>query len=499
MKSMKKKVALLLSLVLLISFMPVAFADDTDIEYHFATFDEVRTSDFNFASSRTDYDLGLGLSSKSDGVVATYVANQSAGPVAYDADGGVNGTGAIVLTAFGNDGKQTLIKTNSVTVPSGGVIEFSYDFCALLPSDSFMANKFTSGTTTEGKFYLGTTNGTALISVSYVGGDWKFVSADGTRTAAVPTLSLSTDGSPDASGSYFPASWVVVGTGTDTAQKTKWLHLVVRQYSDGKREGTVYDLETGEALFTETVSSYSSSTSFNFDISRMERCTNAGGEAAHHYRKTTIAYDNVTLRVYNPTITAPEVRSEDVEAEEVARNATFTFGFSQPVSGTIILKEKVSGNTVTTTTTPLGADKLKLSWTGLLAKGTEYEISFENVTNGTLACGTEPITFTTEDLHLWNDVEISPVSAGSGAMSVSFTVSDELEYPLFTGSMLVAAYKNGSLIGVDMVVLTNEDTTQAITKTVNLGTLPQGATLDIILLDVDTGAVPLAMGTTEVQ
>lgn len=504
--NLKKKVALFVSVVLLMSFMPAAFADPTDIEYHFADLNGVRTTDFNFASSRTDYDLGLGLSTKSDGVVATYVANKSAGPVAYDADGGVGGTGAIVLTAFGNDGKQALMKTSSVSIPDGGVVEFSYDFCVLLPSDSFMATKFTSGSTGEGKIYLGTTSGTELISISYVDSAWKFVSADGSRKAIVPTIQLSGDGTADASGSFFPAvnggtvtGWIDAGEGDNKAQRTNWLHLVVRQYSDGKREGTVYDLETGEALFSETVGSYSVAASYNFDICRIDRCTNAGGESQQHYRKTTVAYDNILLRVYNPTTTAPLVRSNNIEAEGVARNAVFDISFSQAVSGNIVLKEKISGELVATTTTPLAADKLRLSWTGLLEKGTDYEISFENVTNGTLPCTTAPITFKTEDLHLWNDVEISPVSAGSGNMSVTINISDELGYPYFTGSMLAAAYKDGSLVGVDMVVLTNEDTAQPITKTVNLGTIMQGATLDIILLDVDNGAIPLAMGTTTVQ
>ncbi len=199
------------------------------------------------------------------------------------------------------------------------------------------------------------------------------------------------------------------------------------------------------------------------------------------------------------TAGGPIVISHDVESTEVARNAEFTFNFDQPVSGTITLKEKISGNPVVTTTTPLATDELKLSWTGLLEKGVDYEISFENVTNGTLACATTPITFKTENLHLWNDINISPVSAGNGEMSISFNISDEFDYLIFTGSVLVAAYHNDSLIGVDMVALTNEDTTQTITKTVNIGNLPQGATLEITLLDVDYGAVPLAIGATTVQ
>ncbi len=215
--------------------------------------------------------------------------------------------------------------------------------------------------------------------------------------------------------------------------------------------------------------------------------------------KIDMQFDNAVLSRIDPTNDIPScvAASIDDQAKAVKRNQKLAFSFDQRVNGTPVLLADgvpVGGTSVLQT----GPCDIELCYDGLLNKNTTYTVQLSGVTNSAgRACDAADITFTTESLHLWNDIDVLNIAAGSGDnVIVDFSISDTYGYQSFSGAVLAAVYADGMMKAVDMVLLNNASTKDPITESFSLGGLPgEGETLSLMLLDVDGAPIPLAVGT----
>lgn len=275
----------------------------------------------------------------------------------------------------------------------------------------------------------------------------------------------------------------------------KWYRAIAQVNADGSLTTTLLDTQNDLVLLTNTVAdAYASGDKVQFTAIKLWGLKKAVSEG-----RTTVQLDNAKLLYYMPGEVAPNVSKANVNSGEVEvkRNIDINFSFDQPVSGNLILKK--DGETVEGTTTVPNAmrDKLTLNYSGLLERNSQYTVSFAGVVNdGGLSCEYSDVTFTTEDLHVWNDVSISTPSADGTKTAITFTLDEEYGYEVVSGGMMAMLYRGNKLIGVDMAVLENQDITSAITKSFSLGCQPQtGDTLRLMLVDTAESLVPFAVGS----
>ena len=218
---------------------------------------------------------------------------------------------------------------------------------------------------------------------------------------------------------------------------------------------------------------------------------------------TVVQVDNAEIAIYNPSELPANLTMASIEngASEVSRNAEISFGFDQAVSGDLILKK--GDDTVEGVTTDYSAtrEKITLNYGGMLDRNTTYTISFSEILNdGELPCEYPDVTFTTEALHIWNDIEIESTDADGTKTEITFTLGDCYGYEVVSGGMVAMLYRDSKLIGMDMVVLDNKDITSAVTESFNLRQEPQtGDTVRLMLMDIEESFVPFAVGSIVIE
>lgn len=444
MKLLKKAGALLLAVSLIPAFSVLA---ETSYTY---------TDNLN----KYTEDKTMPFSGYGNATYASDVFVQNSGNYGFiDADGGADGTAALQMTQR-TDGNNVNLKTRVLDLSAAEkpIVLFCYDINIMQNADN--ADK---SITLGGDLY----GGSPMFKLTTENGVWKFADAQGV----------------EASYEYTPGRWykvVLVTQGADTS-------------------AVIIDQTTGEVVISSEKTYNSNRTQFN--AAYLQSYKPADGVT----NTCVIMLDNVTLTMYDAANHAPEIVSATVEADDknMPRNQELTFTFDQELSdnSTVTLAKK-DGTPLTVTgvkTTKTLYNTLSVTYNGLLEKGTEYVLSFDGVTNGKLTCPDSEISFTTEDLHLWNDITVSSAAANkdnAALTDVTFTIGEKYGYPIFSGSVMAAVYQEGKMIEVDMQPLTDAKTGE-VTVSFELGTVPADAKIGIILLDVENGPIPLAGGMLE--
>ncbi len=361
-----------------------------------------------------------------------------------------------------------VVKTKSLTYSEGQIVNFSYD----IKFNSFATKVQQNGA--DLRYFC--------MLREDVGGFSLLETAEGA------------EGSPNKLQKYNDAS-----TEGFCPEVGKWYRAVAQVGTDGSLTTILLDTATDEVVLSNTISgAYADGDKVQFTAVKL-----LGLKKAESEGRTTVWLDNAELVTYNPAEVAPNVSKASVESEttDIRRNTELSFSFDQPVSGDLILKkgnETVEGVTTSSNTM---RDKLTLNYSGILDRKTTYTVSFSALTNdGGLPCGYEDVTFTTEDLHIWNDVLIDTPSADGTKTAITFILEEEYGYEVVSGGMMAMLYRDNKLIGVDMVVLENQDITSAITKSFSLGGQPQaGDTVRLMLVDTAESLVPFAVGSLIIE
>lgn len=283
----------------------------------------------------------------------------------------------------------------------------------------------------------------------------------------------------------------------------KWYKVVAQVGTDGILTSYFIDADTGEILATSAGSSAFAAA----NASVYFRGANFTGTKNNNPNNETtkVQMDNAELIIYNPSNYLPEMTTTSADGDALPRNIKLTFGFDLPVKlGTVALKQ--GEITVNGTNAFLsGMDNtLNLTYPGLLERGKEYTVSFDGFTSkDDTPISIGDVTFTTEDLHSWNDVLIDSVTVNSvdnTKTDITFNLSEKYSYTVFSGSVLAALYRDGQMIGVDMLTLNNQNVTSAVTKSFTLGTSPAAGD-KVMLIQVDTvgNILPLASGEITIE
>lgn len=224
----------------------------------------------------------------------------------------------------------------------------------------------------------------------------------------------------------------------------------------------------------------------------------------------TLNLDNLKLVEYNPAVIGPGVKASTVTdgAENVPRNVPLEFEFDQSVTlddtlTTVVSLGKVNGDgsVIPVTGAALevlsGNRKAKITYTGLLERKTKYAVTLTNLKNGSGLYCSETYYFTTEDLHLWEPVVVSSIGTknpDTGLTPVTFIIEDGFGYPAFDGSALVMVHQDGKMVSCDMQALP-ANAIGSCTVSFDLGTVPGGADVSVVLMDCLNVPIPLATGT----
>ncbi len=362
------------------------------------------------------------------------------------------------------------VKTKSIAYTDGLVVKFSYD----IKFNSFATSVQQQQNSADLRYFC--------MVREDVGGFSLMETADGAEGSA-NKLQKYNDSS---SAGFYP-------------EVDKWYRVIAQVDENGDLTSVLVDKDTQEIVISNTVSgAYQDGDKVQFTAAKL-----LGMKKATLEGETKLQLDNAELISYDPAEVAANVTNGtfETDAVEIKRNETISFSFDQPVTGNLILKkgdETVSGVTTVPNTMK---DKLTLNYSGLLDRNTTYTVSFEGLTNsGDLPCEYPDVTFTTEDLHVWNDVEIDTPSADGTKTAITFTLEDAYGYEVVSGGMMAMLYRDNKLIGVDMVVLNNQNITSAITKSFNFGGQPQaGDTVRLMLVDTAETLVPFAVGSRVIE
>ncbi len=273
----------------------------------------------------------------------------------------------------------------------------------------------------------------------------------------------------------------------------KWYTVVSEiRYKDDtswKMKTLILDSATGEVLF-----SGDEGTNWETMISISIGKTSAVGDVRFRM-------DNVTLYI-GTAADAPVVRKASVNNgdSETARNLPLVFDFALPVTGEVRLlngDEPVAG----AVSRSVGYNRISISYNGLLSKNTSYRLSFADVKNSDgIACAQEDIVFTTEDLHLWKDIEVIEASANGENTDIAFKMCDDFDYPVFSGAIVAAWYRDGVMLGIDLVKKDNFAVGTVITESFSLGGIPAaGDFVQLMQFDTTGSPVPLSCGMLAIQ
>lgn len=445
MKWFKKAAASVLSCMLLLTTL-VAFGQTQ--EYY--------TDDFNqYTADETMPWSGYPTSAGSD----VFVKSSGSGGQIY-ATAGRDGKTVLQL-ATRTDGNNVGLNTKKLAYSAGNEILFSIDFCV---KDWGEHPELLSKGSADKRIRL------AMRS------DW---------SGGFLYLSYHTDGA-DGTGVYFERGDKPLAL----CKTDEWYRMTVVQTAVERM--VVIAEQNGTEVVNETSSVAAKAEE---DVATVMMLAFKASDA--QTTKAVMQFDNASLARIDTTADTPSCLSATVadDSENVPRNQKLVFTFDQRVSGTPSLwvgDKPVGGTTVA----PNGLCGLELRYDGLLEKGTTYTVRFDDVRNGGgLPCDTAAVSFTTEDLHPWNDVEILNVAEGGSGTQVTFSISETYGYQTFSGAALAAVYAEGRMKAVDMVLLNNVSTADPITESFELGGTPAvGETLAVMLFDVGGTPIPLAVG-----
>ncbi len=286
------------------------------------------------------------------------------------------------------------------------------------------------------------------------------------------------------------------GGASITMQKDFWYKMVGKVNTDGRLTVYLLDAKSGDILIeAETSKTFGADSEIDIKAAYLQATNTVLADGTKIY--ITCQIDNAEVIQYDPS-TPPEISSASIEngETEVIRNKALTLNFNQglaPDSYVTLTSEK--GDEVNLNVSASAFGKLTISFNELLERKTEYTLSLAGVKNeNNVAFEADDITFTTEDLHIWNEIEILSVSAGD-ATQISFTLSDIYGYPTFSGMVMAAAYEGGKMTGIDIVELDEASTESELTKSFNIGSISDQTEIQLMLLDKVYGPVPLASGT----
>lgn len=285
----------------------------------------------------------------------------------------------------------------------------------------------------------------------------------------------------------------------------KWYRAIAEVGADGSYTTSILDTETDQIVLSNTVNGlYDDGDTFQIYPVHFPKIRSGSSTMLYELDSyTVVQVDNAEIAIYNPSELPANVSKVSVEntATQITRNKEISVNFDQAVSGNLILKKGDEPVTGVTTSYNAMRNKLTLNYGGMLDRNTTYTISFSNLLNdGGLPCNYPDITFTTEDLHIWNDIEIDPPTADGTNTALTFTLGESYGYTVVSGGMMAMLYRDNKLVGIDMVDLTNQTVTSAITKSFNLGGQPQpGDTVRLMLVDTVGSLVPFAVGSIEIQ
>lgn len=225
-----------------------------------------------------------------------------------------------------------------------------------------------------------------------------------------------------------------------------------------------------------------------------------------------LTLDNLKIVEYDPATVAPDIQSAPVVSgtENVQRNVALSFELDQIVSidesvtdvvtlGKVNADESITPVPGTGLSVDASGRKVTVTYpdTVLLERNTKYVVSLANLKNANGLPCSETYEFVTEDLHIWEPVTIGTIGSPdseTGSTPITFTIADGYDYPTFDGAALVMVYQNGEMISCDIQALSNVPV-GSCTKNFALGTIPNGAEISIVLLNCDSGPIPLASGT----
>ncbi len=458
----KKFASVVLSLAMLLSVVGVSATPVTDEKgrvIYTDNFEHCESGDaFNV---KNNADTTISKPYTSSDVLIPWTANYTKGQATIVTVTGPDGNDTLAMQ-IGNKNDSRFLQTIALDIgseTSTKEYEISYDFMV----DSINAS---STNTLHILTNSATTSARPLFQLSNAG-----------------YIKTTTDGSTftDSSLSYSADSWYHVAAIIKGTNVTAWL-------TDGEGNG-VY-------------SKRSDMTYTNLSPFWMHSST-AGS--------LTLTLDNLKIVEYNPSAVAPEIQGAPTAdaTEKVLRNVALSFELDQMVTvdplvtnvvtlGKINADESITPVSGAAVSVIPNSRKVTVTYTGLLERNTKYVVSLTNLKNASgLSCSTT-YEFTTEDLHLWEPVTIGSIGspdAVTGLTPVTFTIADSHDYPTFDGAALVTVYQNGKMVACDMQSLTAVSV-GSCTKDFNLGTIPTGATVCVVLLDCLAGPVPLASGTT---
>ena len=472
MKKFKKTLVLLLSILMIVALCPTGLAaeENTLVINSSGAIESYGSATYDFE------DLTV-----SDSLVGPFPAKGTENPVFGTTDDNNAGADMKVVNAIDKNGNETKamqltnrtawpavsLAAKTITYSTSDIVEFSYDLCFDYLPD--VANTHNAGTA----FRIGGRN---AFSSSIDVGAWT-------------------------SGAQPP---VMVHAGTKGyLEEGKWYTVVQRVVShngSGAVISYILDAQTEEVLITLNQASYNSGLLANggslvLYAVQMQRF--AAGETD----LPTCLLDNAQLKVYPAPSGSPKVISVNITDGQtgVPRKTEFKLVFDQKITGSAVLtKADGTGEVYLTTDVSEVFNTITLSYDGMLERNTQYKLSLSGIVNDDYDACTEDIIFTTEDLHIWNDIEISSVASGD-TTEISFTISDDYNYPEFSGMVMAAAYTDGKMTGLDIVELTEVSTESELTRSFDIGSVSAGTEIQLMLLDNKYHPIPLASGKTEVQ
>ena len=472
MKKFKKTLVLLLSILMIVALCPTGLAaeENTLVINSSGAIESYGSATYDFE------DLTV-----SDSLVGPFPAKGTENPVFGTTDDNNAGADMKVVNAIDKNGNETKamqltnrtawpavsLAAKTITYSTSDIVEFSYDLCFDYLPD--VANTHNAGTA----FRIGGRN---AFSSSIDVGAWT-------------------------SGAQPP---VMVHAGTKGyLEEGKWYTVVQRVVShngSGAVISYILDAQTEEVLITLNQASYNSGLLANggslvLYAVQMQRF--AAGETD----LPTCLLDNAQLKVYPAPSGSPKVISGNITDGQtgVPRKTEFKLGFDQKITGSAVLtKADGTGEVYLTTDVSEVFNTITLSYDGMLERNTQYKLSLSGIVNDDYDACTEDILFTPEDLHIWNDIEISSVASGD-TTEISFTISDDYNYPEFSGMVMAAAYTDGKMTGLDIVELTGVSTESELTRSFDIGSVSAGTEIQLMLLDNKYHPIPLASGKTEVQ
>ena len=294
---------------------------------------------------------------------------------------------------------------------------------------------------------------------------------------------------PDVGGSVWEGS---VNTG-------EW-YTVVTQLSGGSTNGS--DVDVKAYIFDENnnvIASKNEKVRLYDDMTLVPVYVSEIPTSSTEY--TSLVIDDVLLAEYPAGEYSPSITATTVNEAGVARNGEISFEFDLPIAGGKLALKK--GNELIAEATSLNGlgNKVTLNYTGMLDRKTEYTVSFSDLKdfNGA-SLSFDDVSFTTEDLHIWNDIIISSAEANGQKTDITFTLSDKYDYPEVSAGIIAALYRGDKMIGMDMVMLENKNTTSPVTESFSLGYLPQsGDRLQLMMMDTERKLVPLADGVLIIE